>query len=792
MKLKGSIISITLFAGIFLFGSLLAAAQNGVQISDTSRIHQLNEQAYHYYYYSNLDSCKFFALQALQWSDKLLGLEIVKNNDALLNLCKNLKAISLTNFARGIENKNITAARDTLSKALDLVKETGNKREEAAIYTAFGTMYDFNGQSELAIKNHTKALELIREHGTKLEYAMKLTDLAVALRSNGSYGDALDKLMESLKISREVKDTSTIIETLLAMGFVYAFVEQWDDALNSQREALKIFRLMNDSSGIARIYNDMGVTNMTSGNLDEALRLHRAALAIRLNSTDYYGTFASYIYIGQILEDFSNYEGAVENYQSGLEFAKKSGYKISIVDGHLSLGGAYMKLPDHEKALHQFEAAIKLSKEINDPTGEARACMQIAKIYLGRNDHITALNWLKQAGKAAPKSNLKFLEEIYQSLAESYYKIGDPENAYKYILKYSNAKDSVLTAENLEKITHLTNKLEFENRIELQKESNEKMMAIEQVKINRERLTRNIFLLGMLLALVLGIIVFVRFREKQKLNRRLNETLANLRATQTQLVHAEKMASLGELTAGIAHEIQNPLNFVKNFAEVNCEMIAELKEEIEKGDKVEALALVNDLSGNEEKIHHHSKRADAIVKGMLQHSRTSSGQKEPTDINALCDEYLRLSYHGLRAKDKSFNADFNLDADPDLPKINVVPQDIGRVLLNLINNAFYTVSTKALRTEDKNYKPEVIVSTKLSPLEGGQRGVTIRVTDNGNGIPEEIKDKIFQPFFTTKPTGEGTGLGLSLSYDIIKAHGGEIKMDSNRENGTEFTVLLKL
>jgi two-component system, NtrC family, sensor kinase len=710
----------------------------------------------------------------------------VKNNEALLNRCKNLKAISLTNFARGIENKNITAARDTLTKALDLVKETGNKREEAAIYTAFGTMYDFNGQSELAIQNHTKALELTREYGSRSEYAMKLTDLAVALRSNGSYGDALDKLMESLKISREIKDTTTIIETLLAMGFVYAFVEQWDDALSSQQEALKIFRLMNDSSGIARIYNDMGVTNMIAGNLDEALRLHRAALSIRLNSTEYYGTFASFVYIGQILEDFSEYEGAVENYQSGLEFAIKSGYKISIVDGHLSLGGAYMKLPDHEKALHQFESAIILSREINDLTGEARACMQIAKIYIGKNDHITALNWLKQAGKAAPESNLKFLEEIYQSLAESYYSIGDPENAYKYILKYSDAKDSVTTAENLEKITHLTNKLEFENRMALQKESNEKMMAIQQVKINRERLTRNIFLLGMLLAVVLGIIVFIRFREKQKLNHRLNETLANLRATQTQLVHAEKMASLGELTAGIAHEIQNPLNFVNNFSEVSADLINELSEEIDNNDTEEIKAIAKNLLQNLEKINHHGKRASSIVKGMLEHSRTGSNEKVPTDLNALADEYLRLAYHGLRAKDKSFQSAFRLEADEALPKANVVPQEMGRVLLNLINNAFYAVSEKT-KAGISGYNPEVIVLTRKH-----HDRIEISVKDNGNGIPDSVKDKIFQPFFTTKPTGQGTGLGLSMSYDIItKGHGGKLKVTSKAE-GAEFIIVLPI
>ncbi|HKI88365.1 MAG TPA: ATP-binding protein, partial [Draconibacterium sp.] len=258
-------------------------------------------------------------------------------------------------------------------------------------------------------------------------------------------------------------------------------------------------------------------------------------------------------------------------------------------------------------------------------------------------------------------------------------------------------------------------------------------------------------------------------------------------AAQAQLVQAEKMASLGELTAGIAHEIQNPLNFVNNFSEVSNELVDEMNEELDKGDIAEAKAISTDIKQNLEKINHHGKRADAIVKSMLQHSRTSTGQKEPTDINALCDEYLRLSYHGFRAKDKSFNADFKTEFDESLPKINVIPQDIGRVLLNLINNAFYVVNEKA-KQQIEDYRPEVIVRTKFLPPSGGLRGASISVIDNGNGIPSSIVEKIFQPFFTTKPTGSGTGLGLSLSYDIVKAHGGELKVESAENQGTEFII----
>jgi len=286
--------------------------------------------------------------------------------------------------------------------------------------------------------------------------------------------------------------------------------------------------------------------------------------------------------------------------------------------------------------------------------------------------------------------------------------------------------------------------------------------------------------------------------EIKSARKKAEDALIELQATQKQLIQSEKMASLGELTAGIAHEIQNPLNFVNNFSEVSRELLAEMKQELETGNLKPATEIATDVIQNLEKINHHGKRAADIVKGMLQHSRTSSGQKELTDINALCDEYLRLAYHGLRAKDKSFNAKFETDFDESVPKINVIPQDFGRVILNLINNAFYTVNEKNTVTlrqaqGDSSYEPKVVVSThySLSPEEG--RGeVQIRVKDNGNGIPDSIKEKIFQPFFTTKPTGQGTGLGLSLSYDIVKAHVGEFKVETKEGEGSEFIIQLPI
>jgi signal transduction histidine kinase len=299
---------------------------------------------------------------------------------------------------------------------------------------------------------------------------------------------------------------------------------------------------------------------------------------------------------------------------------------------------------------------------------------------------------------------------------------------------------------------------------------------------------------------VIGIILFRNNNQRKKSNllltsqkneieqqkKQVEESMERLQSTQSQLVQAEKMASLVELTAGIAHEIQNPLNFVNNFAEINTELIDELKKEIEPAGIISANELVEDIKANSEKITHHGNRADAIVKSMLQHSRKTSAQKELTDINALCDEYMRLFYHGLRAKDKSFNAEYDTKFDTTLPLISVIPQDIGRVILNLINNAFYAVNARQKMEQDSGYKPLVTLTTSK---QGDQ--VVIEVADNGTGMPEQVKEKIFQPFFTTKPTGEGTGLGLSLSYDIVtKGHGGSINVSTSTNQGTVFSVQL--
>jgi len=370
------------------------------------------------------------------------------------------------------------------------------------------------------------------------------------------------------------------------------------------------------------------------------------------------------------------------------------------------------------------------------------------------------------------------------------------DSAVKYMTLERDYRDSVTGTEALNSIQFLTNDYQLKG-LEKQREKEE---AIKQYKAT----LKNYFFAGgvLLLLFVIGLMYRVN-KQRTKSKKQIETAYNDLKATQAQLIQSEKMASLGELTAGIAHEIQNPLNFVNNFSEVSNELIDEMNDELNKGDIEEAKFIAADIKQNLEKINHHGKRADAIVKGMLQHSQSSNGKKEPTDINKLVDEYLRLAYHGLRAKDKSFNVTLKTDYDESIGNINIIPQDIGRVLLNLYNNAFYAAP---LPPPEKNgidsggsldpahkHEPTVWIRTKRIGTPLGDGGVFISVRDNGPGIPANIIDKIFQPFFTTKPTGQGTGLGLSLSYDIVtKGHGGELTVKTAENKGSEFTISLPI
>jgi signal transduction histidine kinase len=440
------------------------------------------------------------------------------------------------------------------------------------------------------------------------------------------------------------------------------------------------------------------------------------------------------------------------------------------------IGNAYKLKGDTAKAIASYKQGIIEANTDHDLRNLSMNNLMLAKIYNEYNQFDSSIKFAGIAYQVAKK--VGFLNGVQESaflISELYNQTKKYDSAFKYLEISNVAKDSITGKKRLNELQQtILNELE-QNRnnenLTIKKENRQKQLAL---------------IGGLIIALCIAAFLFKNNKMKQKINAKLEITLSNLQATQSQLIQSEKMASLGQLTAGIAHEIQNPLNFVNNFSEVSTELVDEMKSEIKKGNYDEVNVIADDVKQNLEKINHHGQRASDIVKGMLQHSRSSSGVNEPTDINALTDEYFRLAYHGLRAKDKTFNATMKTDFDESIGKINIIPQDIGRVVLNLITNAFYAVNEKS-KQGIADYEPTVSVVTKKV-----NHQVEIRVTDNGDGIPANIVDKIFQPFFTTKPTGQGTGLGLSLSYDILKAHGGEITVESKEGVGSAFIIQLPI
>ena len=456
-------------------------------------------------------------------------------------------------------------------------------------------------------------------------------------------------------------------------------------------------------------------------------------------------------------------------------------------------GEYYLQLKNEKKALSCFFRSLKYNKQKNDVNQIMRSLMNISKAYFALNSNDSSFKYAQEALALARQSDAKqVIRDAYKILFSLYDLWNRPDSAYVYYKQYTLSNDSLVN----KKLNGRLAAYSYAQKIELLNKEKE----IQQVRLQNESLQKKGFITGAFVFLGIAFLLWRNNRHKQKayllLETQKQETdiqkakaeksFQELQITQSQLIQSEKMASLGELTAGIAHEIQNPLNFINNFSDVNRELIEELKAESLKPDGERDVQLereiLENLINNEEKINHHGRRADAIVKGMLQHSRTSTANKELTNINALADEYLRLAYHGIRAKDKTFNVSMQTDFDPSVGGVSIIPQDIGRVLLNLYNNAFYAVNEKN-KLSLAGYEPTVSVSTKKK---NGR--LEIRIRDNGSGMPQKVLDKIFQPFFTTKPPGQGTGLGLSMSYDIIKAHGGEIKVDTKEGEFTEFTI----
>ncbi len=683
-----------------------------------------------HYWTLNYDSSVFFANKALGISKEQRY--VAGEAEAY----RNIGVTSVYKFG------NVSQAKPFLDSALNLFKASGDKKGMADTYNNLGFMWMHSHNYAYSLTFYDSSLALFREIGFKKGEAAVLNYMGIAYQYMGDFQKAIDYTLKGVEVRKTTDDFGGTVFSLINTGNMFLNGGQSDLAMKYYKESIAY-----------------------------AQQHHMEAFPYSLN---------------QVGNTFMR----LKQYDSAKIYLFGNGSNSSLLKGQFFYETGIM-----DSAAKQFETTLIASQRSGDYGQIAASLNWMSKIYLQKKQPALAMQYATKAFVIADSAQIKVLKsEVAATLSQLYENSGNYKSSLYYFKLAHSILDSVANGNYQNKLAY------FESKTEIEKGQNDikilsAQKALQQQKLQQEKLYKNSILIAALIIILAAFFIIRNINGKKKRiqlqkdqialqKKQVEASFEELKSTQAHLIQREKMASLGELTAGIAHEIQNPLNFVNNFSEVNRELLIEMKDEMNNGNLDDANAIANDVIENSEKINHHGKRADAIVKGMLQHSRKSEGLKEPTDINALCDEYLRLSYHGLRAKDKSFNADFKTDFDETIGTINIIPQDIGRVLLNLINNAFYAVNERQKITEE-NYQPTVFLTSKKV----GDR-VVLTVKDNGNGIPQNIFNKIFQPFFTTKPTGQGTGLGLSLSYDIIKAHGGEIKVESKENDGTTFIIQL--
>jgi two-component system NtrC family sensor kinase len=600
---------------------------------------------------------------------------------------------------------------------------------------------------DTALKYGQQALTLARRTNFEEGEMRAIILVGRIMRNQGDLPMALNYSMKALHLSEKLQSASGKAEALNLTGNTYLDLKDYPKAISNLRQAQMHFRLLGDEAREASSIITLSVAYRQINQLDSALQIlqpiyERVAKNSKIDKPFFISEW------GALQFELGNYSSSFENIREAIAFNEKSGNKR------------------------------RLSTVLN----------RMAIMFQRSNQPDSAIYYAQRALVTAQSMGFKRAVLTASTTLTELYKPKDAAKALYYLTIAMTTTDALFGAAKVQSL----------QRIVMEEQERQRQLEAKQVAY-RNRIERYGLLAGLSVVLLIAFILYRNNRQKHQANQRINEqkakveqALETLRNTQTQLIQREKMASLGELTAGIAHEIQNPLNFVNNFSEVSEELVEEMQAELQKGEIEEAQSIADDIRLNLQKIHHHGKRAGSIVSGMLEHSRTATGERQSTDLNALADEYLRLAYQGLRAKNKDgstarFNCELITDFAPDLGKPEIVPQEIGRVLLNLYNNAFYAVWEKQKNASD-TYQPTITVSTEQI-----NEHIEICVRDNGPGIPAAVKDKIFQPFFTTKPTGEGTGLGLSLSYDIVtKGHGGTLQVESVEGEFTEFIIQLSI
>ena len=638
---------------------------------------------------------------------------------------------------------------------------------DSARYQTIRVLYTNYEESnrDSALYYSEQRLALSRTNNKKLVEAYDLCTKGYQLNYLGRFGESLSCLLQAFNICED--SGNEVNETWQTTGYP------------SNKPRLLALSLAHHMFG-----HLMSQTQNTAGQIFHCKEGRRIAVEI----DNKFRILVGAMVLGSAYVGVNKLDSAFFFASEAEQVAKESGILRYMGYIYFVKGDVFLKRGDSLRAKQYYHQAIQSSIEQRNLTNLSGCYARIIQQFISENAKDSVLYYalknmevMKKVGFVTSGAAMEINIGIaYEQVALGYKLTNQFDSAFKYQGLALVTKDS-LERKRIKNLSSFQN-LSMSERERLQDVARER-------RASQERMRLYVLLGGIALVLLVAIILYRNNKQKQRANRELESTLTDLKNTQSQLIQSEKMASLGELTAGIAHEIQNPLNFVNNFSEVNNELIEELRTQRSTLKDSEQDEILNDIFKNNEKIAEHGKRADGIVKGMLQHSRNSTGVKERTDINKLTDEYLRLAFHGMRAKDKTFNATLKTEYDDTIGTVDIIPQDMGRVILNLVTNAFHAVTEKwnlARASGEDSYQPTVIVSTRKYPGK-----LEIRVADNGNGIPAEIKQKIFQPFFTTKPTGQGTGLGLSMSYDIVtKGHGGELKAESPLDGGNGGTAFI--
>jgi len=693
--------------------------------------------------------------------------------------------------------------------AIKYYTEAGNQTGLANCYVVSARLNNYSGNVQQSVKDNYTALKLFEKTGNKVGIYNVHTGLGLMYEDQKNWKEALNSYLAAKKAAEDVPAKEVLAGAYNNVGNAYRELGNTDEAYKAFKEALKLSEQAGDKKGIATAQGNLGTIYSLMGNQTEALKSYEEARKRFEDIGSKESATISYLESGSVLFDLKRYDEAKQTLEKGLQLAKQVGYKEVISKSYRLLSQIDTVNKNYASALQNYNLYITYRDSLSNAEAAKQLSEQRLQYAFSKKEDSLRLEQALIAEQLEKQTLLSKQQQQELKLKQASLDLAQKEKDVQMLKFLQTQTELQLANEQNEKKLALAQQEKTIQEAELEKQTlhskqKEQEILLKDRKLAVQKAQRNIWLAGAIGLLIFSFFMYRNYQQKQKANRllqqqnveledqrdKIKKAMAELQQTQIQLIQKEKMASLGELTAGIAHEIQNPLNFVNNFSEVNVELGNELKQEVKKlgltDEQSQNLhSLADELLMNQEKIVHHGKKAGAIVRNMLQHTRKSSGVKEPTNINALVEESLKLSYNGFRNKNKTFASKIETHFDETVSQVNVMPQDLSHAVVNLLNNAFYALNEKKKQLNG-TFEPTVLVSTKKA----GNK-IIISVNDNGTGMSEKVTAKVFQPFFTTKPNGEGTGLGLSLSYDVVtKGHGGEIRVESKEGEGANFTIQL--